>query len=163
MRRTFGRVWDGLIYVNAILDCADRECIGLNVSQRNDAIEAAWAPEDALINRFGALPTADTGVMLRTDNALVYVSELYRQLAKSYGLAQEFILPHTPEQNGVAESFMGTFKLECVWQHRFETYAEAKIIISEWIRHYNESRPQSRLGYLTPTAWREQQCLEISA
>ena len=155
--------WDGLIYLNAILDCADREYIGFNFSQRNDAIEAAWALEDTLINRFGALPTADTGVMLRTDNALVYASELYRKLAKSYGLHQEFILPHTPEQNGVAESFMGTFKLECVWQHRFETYAEAKIVITEWIRHYNETRPHSRLGYLTPTAWREQQSLELTA
>ena len=88
--------WDGLIYLNAILDCADRECIGFNVSERNDAIEAAWAVGDALINRFGALPTADTGVMLRTDNALVYATELYRKLAKSYGLHQEFILPYTP-------------------------------------------------------------------
>ena len=78
--------WDGLIYLNAILDCADRECIGFNVSQRNDAIEAAWALEDALINRFGALPTADIGVMLLTDIALVYASKLYRKLAKSYGL-----------------------------------------------------------------------------
>lgn len=155
--------FEGLIYLNAVLDCADRECIGFNVSQRNDAIEAAWALEDALLNRFGALPTADTGVILRTDNALVYASELYRKLAKSYGLHQEFILPHTPEQNGVAESFMGTFKLECVWQHRFETYAEAKAIIATWIRHYNETRPHSRLGYLTPAAWREQQSLEITA
>ncbi|MGH7706744.1 MAG: transposase, partial [Vulcanimicrobiaceae bacterium] len=108
---------DGLVYVNAILDCADRECIGLNVSQRNDAREAAWALEDALIRRFGALPQGDADVTLRTDNALVYASALYRDLAKSYGLHQEFILPHTPEQNGVAESFMGTLKLECVWQH----------------------------------------------
>lgn len=50
--------------------------------------------------------------MLRTDNTVVYASELYRKLVKPYGLQQEFILPHTSEQNGVAESFMGTFKLE---------------------------------------------------
>lgn len=103
-------VWtrfDGLVYVNAVLDCADRECIGLNVSQRNDAREAAWALEDALIRRFGALPRGDADVVLRTDNALVYGSELYRELAKSYGLHQEFILPHTPEQNGVAEVVHG--------------------------------------------------------
>jgi len=49
-----------------------------------------------------------------TDNALVYASELYRDLAQSYGLHQEFILPHTPEQNRVTKSFMGTLKLECV-------------------------------------------------
>ena len=103
-------VWarlDGLVYVNAVLDCADRQCIGLHVSQRNDAREAAWALEDALIRRFGALPKGYANVTLRTDNALVYASELNRELAKSYGLHQEFILPHTPEQNGVAESFMG--------------------------------------------------------
>lgn len=40
--------------------------------------------------------------MLRGDNALVYASELYRKLAKSYGIDEEFILPHSPEQNGVA-------------------------------------------------------------
>ena len=146
---------DGLVYVNAVIDCADRECIGLNVSQRNDAREAAWALEDALIRRFGALPNGDANVILRTDNALVYASELYRDLAKSYGLRQEFILPHTPEQNGVAESFMGTLKLECIWQHRFETYEEAKAAVTAWVKFYNEARPHSRLGYMAPVAWRE--------
>lgn len=153
-------VWtrfDGLVYVNAILDCADRECIGLNISQRNDAREAAWALEDALIRRFGALPQGNADVVLRTDNALVYASELYRDLAKSYGLRQEFILPHTPEQNGLAESFMGTLKLECIWQHRFDTYDEAKATITAWVKHYNESRPHSRLNYLTPVEWRSRQ------
>ncbi len=158
-------VWtrfDGQVYVNAVLDCADRECNGLNVSPRNDAREAAWALEDALIRRFGALPRRDAEVVLRTDNALVYASELYRELAKSYGLHQEFILPHTPEQNGVAESFMGTLKLECVWQHRFETYDEARAAITAWVLHYNESRPHSQLGYLPPAEWRSRQA-ELSA
>lgn len=158
-------VWtrfDGLIYVNAVLDCADRECVGLNVSQRNDAREAAWALEDALLRRFGALPQGNAAVVLRTDNALVYASELYRDLVCSYGLSQEFILPHTPEQNGVVESFMGTLKLECIWQTRFDTYAQAKAAITAWVKHYNESRPHSRLGYLSPVEWRRRQT-EISA
>ncbi len=51
---------------------------------------------------------------------------------------------------------MGTLKLECVWQHRFETYEEAKTVISAWIRHYNETRPHSQLGYLPPE-WRLRQ------
>jgi hypothetical protein len=73
MRRTSG-CFDGLVYVNAVLDCANCECIGLNVSQRNDAREAAWALEDSLIRRFGALPRGDADVVLRTDNALLYAS-----------------------------------------------------------------------------------------
>ena len=120
------------------------------------------ALEDALIRRLGALPQGDANVVLRTDNALVYASELYRDLAKSYGLSQEFILPHTPEQNGVAESFMGTLKLECIWQHRFETYDEAKATITAYVKHYNELRPHSRLNYLSPVEWRRRQA-ELSA
>ncbi|MFY9779240.1 MAG: integrase core domain-containing protein [Candidatus Baltobacteraceae bacterium] len=141
---------DGLVYVNAVVDCADRECIGLNVSRRNDAREAAWAFEDALIRRFGALPRGNANVTLRTDNALVYASELYRDLAKSYGIHQDFILPHTPEQAGVTESLIGALKLECVWQHRFKTYEEAKSAINVSVQHYNESRPHSRRGYRLP-------------
>jgi len=71
-------VWterDGLVYVNAVVDCADRACIGRN--------------------------------------ALVYASELYRNLAREYGLRQEFIRLYARAE-GVIESFMGTFKLECV-------------------------------------------------
>ncbi len=157
-RRLLWTELDGLIYVNAVLDCADRECIGRNVSQRNDAKEAAWALEDALLRRFGTLPTGeDIGITLRTDNALVYASELYRRLVAEYGLRQEFILPHTPEQNGVIESFMGTLKLECIWQHRFRAFDEAKRVIEAWIDHYNERRPHSRLGYVPPSEWRLRQ------
>jgi putative transposase len=153
-------VWtrfDGLIYVNAVLDCADRECIGLNVSQRNDAGEAAWALEDALIRRFGALPRGDADVALRTDNALVYASELYRDLAKAYGLHQEFILPHTPEQNGVAESFMGTLKLEArlyapscmagtpIKVHRMKGFREA-------LHYLNQDERIGSQGYISTAA-----------
>lgn len=73
-------------YFNGVLDCADRESIGWNISQRNDAKEAARALEDALRRRFGVLPATDISVVLRTNNALVYASELYRGLAKSHGL-----------------------------------------------------------------------------
>jgi putative transposase len=131
---------DGQAYVNAVIDCADRECIGLNVSQRNDAREAAWTLLDALIRRVGALPNGDANVILRTDNALVYASELYRALAKSYGIQQEFILSHTPRQK---------------WRrrvlHENLTYDAAKAAITAWVKHYNEFRPHSGLGYQSPT------------
>lgn len=48
-------------------------------------------------------------------------------------------------------------KLECIRQHRFATYDEAKATITTWIRHYDESRPHSSLGYLTPAPRREHQ------
>jgi putative transposase len=57
---------------------------------------------------------------------------------------------------------MGTLKVECVWQHRFATYKEAKATITARVKHYNETRPHSRLNCLAPVEWRHRQA-EISA
>ena len=110
----------------------------------------AWALSKKLLIDQVDTPRGNANVTLRTDNALVYASELYRDLAKSYGIHQDFVLPHTPEQAGVTESLIGALKLECVWQHRFKTYEEAKSAINVSVQHYNESRPHSRRGYRLP-------------
>jgi len=41
---------------------------------------------------------------------------------------------------------VGTLKLECVWEHRSETYDHVKAAITAWVAHYNESRPHLRLA-----------------
>ncbi|MBC5825547.1 MAG: IS3 family transposase [Candidatus Eremiobacteraeota bacterium] len=153
--------YDGLIYVNEVIDCADRSVVGHCISKRCRAQEAIWALEDACIKRFGILPRGDAGVMVRSDNGLVFASKKYRTLLSSYGLRQEFIHPHTPEQNGVVEAYHKTFKRECDWQHRFKTVEEATAVIGAWIDRYNNQRPHSRLGYLTPTAWHAQDNAQI--
>jgi putative transposase len=38
----------------------------------------------------------------------------------------------------------------------FRTRAEATVLIEEWRRHYNEVRPHSSLGYLTPMEFKTQ-------
>ena len=43
-----------------------------------------------------------------------------------YGLAQEYITPYSPEQNGMIERFFRTLKEECLWQHRFTSCASSK-------------------------------------
>src|SRR3974377_830624 len=53
-------------------------------------------------------------------------------------------------QNGVTESFNGKFRDECLGLEWFRSRTEAKVIIEAWRRHYNEVRPHSSLGYLTP-------------
>jgi putative transposase len=60
------------------------------------------------------------------------------------------IEPGKPWQNGMTESFNGKFRDECLSLEWFRARAEAKVIIETWRRHYNEVRPHSSLGYLTP-------------
>ncbi|MDF2969834.1 MAG: putative transposase, partial [Microvirga sp.] len=61
--------------------------------------------------------------------------------------------PGKPWQNGAGESFNGKFRDECLSLEWFRSRAEAKAVIESWRRHYNEVRPHSSLGYLTPAAF----------
>ena len=48
-------------------------------------------------------------------------------------------------------------KEECLWQHNFANFPEARAVIGYWIRWHNERRPHQALGYLSPQQFRAQQ------
>ncbi len=61
-----------------------------------------------------------------------------------------FIDPGKPQQNSHAESFNSRFRDECLNEHWFLSLADARRIVEEWRRDYNQNRPHSSLGNLTP-------------
>ena len=74
------------------------------------------------------------------------------------GLRLEYILYHTPEQNGFVESFHKTLKREYVWSRDFRSHQEAEVAVEEAFTDYNRNRIHSALDYMTPyeylNAWR---------
>jgi len=62
------------------------------------------------------------------------------------------IVPGKPWQNGLNESFNGKLRDECLNAEWFRSRAEARVIIEDFRKHYNEVRPHSSLGYQTPAA-----------
>jgi len=78
-----------------------------------------------LLNRFGWVGSARE-LKLRSDNGLVFASKLYGRLCREYGLEREFIAPYPPEENGLVERFMRSFKEEWTWLHRFKSLEEAR-------------------------------------
>jgi putative transposase len=92
--------------------------------------------------------------VIRSDNGLVFQSRRFRAACRDYRLPQEFITPYTPEQNGMIERFFRSLKEECVWQHVFHDFAQARQAVQAWIRWYNDERPHQALGYRSPRAFR---------
>ena len=62
----------------------------------------------------------------------------------------DFIRPGKPVENAFIESFNGRLRDECVNVHQFTSLAEAQAIIEAWRMDYNQRRPHSSLGHLTP-------------
>ncbi len=147
---------DGWAHLAGVIDCHDREVIGYEFALRGRAKEAERAVEAACLARFGTLRLAAAPV-LRSDNGLIFQSRRFRTACRDYRLHQEFITPYTPEQNGIIERFFRSFKEECVWQHQFQTFAQARRVISTLIHWYNERRPHQALGYRSPHQFRARQ------
>lgn len=148
---------DGWAHLTAVIDCHDREIVGYELSLRGRAKEAERALESACIYRFGTLRPDGQTPILRSDNGLIFQSRRFRAACKDYRLAQEFITPYCPQQNGMIERFFRSLKEECVWLHRFGSFGAAKRAVRTWIRWYNEERPHQALGYRSPTQFRAQQ------
>ena len=111
---------------------------------------ASAALEHALIARFGTLGRVEEEFLLRSDNGLVFTSHHFTAIVRSYGLKQEFITPHCPQQNGMVERFIRTLKEQCVHRHRFESTQYAMRVIGDWIALYNNRRPHQALAMRTP-------------
>lgn len=147
------RVWggqDGWLSLALVIDCHTRQLLGWHLSRTGKASTAVAALEQALITRFGTLGRVKEPFLLRSDNGLVFTSRDYTRLVRSYGLKQEYITPHCPQQNGMVERVIRTLKEQCVHRHRFESQTHALRVISDWIGFYNRQRPHQALKMRTP-------------
>lgn len=87
---------------------------------------------------------------LLMDNGPEFTGKALDAWAYSQKVGLEFIRPGKPMENGYIESFNGKFRDECLNSHWFMSMEDARQLIEEWRCDYNEARPHSSLGQLTP-------------
>ena len=92
---------------------------------------------------------------LRSDNGPEFVSRAVLKWLTQANIDTAHIDPGKPWQNGSNESFNGKFRDECLSMEWFRNRIDAKIVIEQFRRQYNEVRPHSSLGQLTPTEFKQ--------
>jgi len=129
-----------------VFDDCTRECLALvadtslsgrRVARELDAL-IAWRGKPASI-------VSDNGTELTSNAILEWADE--RQVGWHY------IAPGKPQQNGFSESFNGRLRDELLNETLFRSLVDARAKLADWRRDYNEVRPHSSLGYLTPAAY----------
>jgi len=88
--------------------------------------------------------------MIRIDHGTEFTSRAMLRWAADHNIILDFIDPGKPTQNGHAESFNGRVRDELLNQHNFATIVDAQEAARAWLDDYNDVRPHSALGYLTP-------------
>lgn len=131
-----------------IVDDYSRECPAIEVDTSLGGIRVVQVLEWLAETR--GLPQVIT-----TDNGPEFTSKVLDEWAYSRGVKLNFIRPGKPVENAYAESFIGRLRDECLNENWFITLKDARVIIESWRVDYNEGRPHTSLGGLTPREFME--------
>jgi putative transposase len=144
-------VWtsEGWLYLAVILDLFSRQVVGWAMSDRLTSDFVVKALYQAIERRHPA-----SGCILHSDRGIQYASADFRDVLRAYGFIQSMSRKGNCYDNAVTESFFHTLKTEHVYDYRYETRAEARQSIFEYIEiFYNRQRRHSVLGYRSPVSF----------
>lgn len=134
-----GRVFRGF----TVVDDFTRECPAIEVDHSLPG-ERVARTLDRLSKERGLPKT------IVCDNGPEFQGQALDFWAHRHGVAISFIQPGKPVQNAFIESFNGKLRDECLNETYFTSLSDAQLTIEAWRKDYNETRPHSSLGDLTP-------------
>ncbi len=90
---------------------------------------------------------------IRSDNWPEFIADAVRKWLRQKQVGTLYIEPGSPWENGYIESFNGKLRDEILNREVFYSVKEATVIVESWRLEYNNHRPHSGLGYMTPAGF----------
>ena len=140
------------------MDCCDREIMSYVATTggiSGDMIRNLMA--ESIEYRFGLIHRLPHRIQWLSDNGPAYVARETRNFAHMIGLEVCTTPFYSPESNGMAESFVKTFKRDYV---HINILADAVTVMKQlpgWFMDYNENHPHKGLKMMSPREYRKHQ------
>ena len=90
---------------------------------------------------------------IRCDNGPELTANALKDWCRFTGAGTAYIDPGSPWQNPWVESYGSRMRDELLTLEVFDTLLHAQVLVSDWREEYNNHRPHSALGMLTPTEY----------
>jgi len=132
-----------------IVDNHTRESLAIHVGQRIRGCEVVEVLE-RVMKEHGRPGT------IRVDNGPEFISKDVDLWAYWNHVTLDFSRPGKPTDNAYIESFNGRFRQECLNEHWFLSLDDTRDKVEAWRKHYNQERPHSALGNVTPEEYAAQ-------
>ena len=118
---------------------------------------------EAVEKRFGTVEAIPAGHRLEflTDNGGAYIAADTRSVARSLGLTPVNTPVCSPQSNGMAESFVNTFKRDYVARMDLRNAAIVLAQLPAAFEHFNEVHPHSSLKMRSPREFRRHQAAQV--
>jgi len=138
------RTTDGRAFkILNIIDEYTRECLAILVERKiktQDVIDLLFH-----LFIFRGIPEH-----IRSDNGPEFTAKAIRSWLNRLGVKTMYIEPGSPWENGYIESFNGKLRDELLEREIFTALEEARILIEQWRKEYNQVRPHSAKNYRPP-------------
>ena len=146
---TYVRLKGRFIYVSLLMDVFTRVIRAWQLSQHLNQSLTLRPLEAALCHSVPEIHHSDQGVQ--------YLSKAYVTTLKAHDVEISVAHRGRPWENGYAERLIRTLKEEEVNINEYENITEARDRIGDFLTNvYNQKRPHSALGYLTPIEFQRQ-------
>jgi putative transposase len=137
---------EGVLHLASVLDCFSRKIVGWAMGAVFDAELVAGALEMAVARR-----RPGDGLIHHSDRGCQYTALAFGARCVKAGIAQSNSRKGNPHDNAVKESFFATLTKERLNQRHYETRAQARSSVFQYIEEwYNTQRLHSTLGYRSP-------------
>lgn len=145
---TYVRVGGKWCYVCLLVDLANREIVGHSAGDRKDArlVKSAFATL--------GFPLTDVEVF-HSDRGSEFDNMALDELFDAFGIARSLSRKGNPYDNAVVESTNHILKRELVYRECFRDLRDLQVKLGDYVHWYNNFRPHSTLGGMTPVEFRE--------
>jgi putative transposase len=140
---TFIPMDKGFVYLTAVVDWASRRVLAAKVAITLEACHAVEVLQEAF-NRHGRPE------IVNTDQGSQFTAQEFVQAVKNQGCNRSQDGRGAWRDNVFVERLWKSVKYERVYLHAYDTVAEARRSIMQYVDWYNQSRPHSSLGKKTP-------------
>lgn len=136
------------LYLSSIMDLYNGEIVAYSIGEKQDV--------SFVLDTLSQLPKT-TDCLLHSDQGSVYTSYSYQKEISRKSITMSMSRKGTPSDNACIESFHASLKSETFYLEEFN-YEPTSIVIQtviDYIKYYNKTRIQQKLGYKSPIEYRK--------
>lgn len=143
---TWWKIESGDLYISFITDAYSHKIVGYEVSESLESESSL----KALIMALSDLRQPSLLLIHHSDRGVQYCSSKYVKLLQDYDVQISMTENGDPLENAVAERVNGILKQEYLECYEVSNINEAKVLLAQVIKLYNEERPHMSIGNLVP-------------
>lgn len=92
----------------------------------------------------------ETKPRIISDNGPQFIARAFKEFIRISGMTHVRTSPYYPQSNGKIERWHGSLKRECIRRKTPLDLADARQVVGTYVRHYNQHRLHSAIGYISP-------------